>query len=39
MGLGRAPQGSSPQVQEALGLNEDVTFRTTKSEGERLRDK
>lgn len=37
MMTGRAPEGSSPRVQEALGLNKDVTFHTKQSEGEKLR--
>lgn len=37
MGLGMAPSGSSPAEQERLGLNNDATLSTTKSEGEKLR--
>jgi len=39
MKLGRAPEGSSPAEQHALGLNEDAGFAAMKkSEGEKLRD-
>ncbi|HEV2611683.1 MAG TPA: NAD(P)H-dependent oxidoreductase [Noviherbaspirillum sp.] len=39
MRAGHAPLGSSPQVQEELGLNKDVTMSPQKGEGERLRGK
>ena len=39
MMIGKAPQGSSPQVQEELGLNQDATWQTKKGEGEKVRDK
>ena len=38
MMTGKAPEGSSPQVQENLGLNQDATWQTKKSEGEKLRE-
>ena len=38
MGLGRAPEGSSPAEQESEGLNRDRTLRPKKSEGEKLRE-
>ena len=38
MRLGRAPAGSSPAAQEALGLNQDAVLSRHKSEGERLRE-
>jgi len=37
-GLGFPPKGSSPAKQEELGLNEDLTLRPKKSEGEKLRE-
>jgi hypothetical protein len=37
-GLGYPPAGSSPARQEGLGLNEDLTLRPKKSEGEKLRE-
>jgi hypothetical protein len=39
MMIGKAPEGSSPQIQEDLGLNDDATWHTKKSEGEKLRRK
>lgn len=38
MRLGHPPHGSSPDEQQKLGLNRDVTFHPTKSEGEKLRE-
>ncbi len=38
MMVGRAPTGSSPKIQDDLGLNKDATWHTKKSEGEKLRD-
>lgn len=38
MMAGKAPKGSSPQIQEELGLNKDATWQTKKGEGEKLRD-
>jgi hypothetical protein len=38
MGLGYPPEGSSPARQEELGLNEDLTLKPKKSEGEKLRE-
>jgi hypothetical protein len=37
-GLGYPPSGSSPDLQEKLDLNKDVTLRPKKSEGEKLRE-
>ena len=37
-GLGYPPEGSSPARQEELGLNEDLTLRPKKGEGEKLRE-
>jgi hypothetical protein len=37
-GLGFPPKGSSPAKQEELGLNEDLTLKPKKSEGEKLRE-
>ena len=37
MMVGKPPKGSSPQVQQDLGLNEDATWHTKKGEGEKLR--
>jgi hypothetical protein len=37
MMMGRAPAGSSPKVQEDLGLNQDATWSTRKGEGAKLR--
>ena len=37
-GLGHPPEGSSPDRQEELGLNRDLTLRPKKSEGEKLRE-
>ena len=38
IGAGVPPRGSSPQQQQALGLNRDATLRPSASEGERLRE-
>lgn len=38
LGLGTAPEDSSPAQQEELGLNQDLTLRPKKSEGEKLRE-
>jgi len=38
MRVGRAPAGSSPRLQDELGLNQDVVLSRQKSEGERLRE-
>ena len=38
MRLGHAPEGSSPDKQQKLGLNQDATLRPSKGEGEKLRD-
>lgn len=38
MRIGKATEGSSPRVQEELGLNRDAVLQTLKSEGERLRE-
>lgn len=35
---GRAPESSSPKLQEALGLNRDTGGKAKRSEGEKLRD-
>ena len=37
MRVGQAPKGSSPAVQDDLGLNQDAVLSRHKSEGERLR--
>ena len=37
MMVGKAPKGSSPQIQEDLDLNKDATWHTKKGEGEKLR--
>jgi len=37
MMVGKAPDGSSPKIQEELGLNKDATWHTKKGEGEKLR--
>lgn len=39
MGLGRAPEGSSPAKQQELGLNQDATLLYKKGEGDKLRGK
>jgi multimeric flavodoxin WrbA len=39
MMIGRAPAGSSPKVQDDLGLNQDATLYTRKGEGDKLRGK
>ena len=38
MMMGKAPEGSSPREQQALGLNDDSVLHTKKSEGEKLRE-
>ncbi len=38
LGLGTAPEDSSPAQQEELELNQDLTLRPKKSEGEKLRE-
>jgi multimeric flavodoxin WrbA len=38
MMIGKAPEGSSPRIQDDLGLNDDATWHTKKSEGAKLRD-
>lgn len=38
MMAGKAPKGSSPQIQQELDLNKDATWHTKKGEGEKLRD-
>lgn len=38
MGVGKALAGSSPRIQEDLGLNKDAALNTHKSEGEKLRE-
>ena len=38
MMAGKAPKGSSPKIQQELGLNKDATWHTKKGEGEKLRD-
>lgn len=37
MMVGKPPKGSSPQIQQELGLNKDATLQTKKGEGEKLR--
>ena len=37
MMIGKAPEGSSPRVQETLDLNEDAVWQTKRPEGEKLR--
>ena len=37
MMVGKSPKGSSPKIQDDLGLNKDATWHTKKSEGEKLR--
>ena len=39
MGIGKAPAGSSPAIQDDLDLNRDATLRAKRSEGEKLREK
>jgi len=39
MRIGHPKAGSSPQIQQDQGLNQDVTLHPAKSEGEKLRDK
>jgi len=38
MMVGKAPESSSPNIQEELGLNKDATWHPKKGEGEKLRD-
>jgi len=38
MRFGLAPEGSSPAIQDDLGLNRDAVLKRHKSEGERLRE-
>jgi hypothetical protein len=38
MMVGIPPKGSSPKIQQELGLNKDATWQTKKSEGKKLRD-
>jgi hypothetical protein len=38
MRTGHPPEGSSPEEQQALGLNRDATLRPSKGEGEKLRE-
>ena len=38
MMVGKAPKGSSPRIQQKLGLNKDVTFHTKEGEGKKLRE-
>ena len=38
IGLHHAPEGSSPAIQDELGLNRDATLQPKKSEGEKLRE-
>ncbi len=38
MMTGNAPEGSSPQIQDDMGLNKDATWHTKKGEGEKLRE-
>jgi multimeric flavodoxin WrbA len=37
MMIGKAPKGSSPRIQEDLGLNKDATWHTKQGEGKKLR--
>ena len=39
MMVGKPPKGSSPKIQQDLGLNKDATWHTKKSEGKKLRGK
>ena len=39
MMIGKAPDGSSPRIQEDMGLNDDATWFTKKGEGDKLRGK
>lgn len=39
MRFGRPPEGSSPDEQQKLGLNQDITRDPAKSEGDKLREK
>lgn len=38
MRIGKAPDASSPRIQDELGLNQDAVLSRRKSEGERLRE-
>ncbi|MGA9648988.1 NAD(P)H-dependent oxidoreductase [Pedobacter sp.] len=38
MMVGKAPEGSSPKIQDELDLNKDATWYTKKGEGEKLRE-
>ena len=38
MMVGKPPEGSSPLIQQKLGLNKDATWHTKKGEGKKLRD-
>jgi len=38
MRTGHPPEGSSPEEQQALGLNKDATLHPSKGEGEKLRE-
>ena len=37
--LGITPENSSPEIQQQLGLNKDITLMPSKTEGEKLREK
>lgn len=37
MMAGKAPEGSSPKIQDDLNLNKDATWHTKKGEEEKLR--
>jgi hypothetical protein len=37
MRVGQAPEGSSPQLQGELEINQDITLTPQKGEGEKLR--
>jgi len=39
MMVGKAPEGTSPRIQEDMGLNDDATWFTKKGEGDKLRGK
>ena len=39
MRIGHPPEGSSPDEQQKLGLNQDITLNPAKSEGEKLRER
>lgn len=38
IGMGHPPAGASPAEQERLGLNDDATLHTTRTEGEKFRE-